>query len=85
MGESIPFPDSSPQAGFGPRTRRWQGAMRRLHDLIAKPWAWLSSGCNPNRRTVDAIAAAGFDTGLRSIPRTLVPPHAHLICKDLPH
>jgi ubiquinone/menaquinone biosynthesis C-methylase UbiE len=54
---------------------RGHGAMGRFQDLIAKPWAWLASGCHPNRRTVEAIAAAGFDTGgLRSIPRTLVPP-----------
>jgi ubiquinone/menaquinone biosynthesis C-methylase UbiE len=54
---------------------RGEGAMGRFQDLIAKPWSWLASGCNPNRRTVDAIAAAGFDTGgLRSIRRTLVPP-----------
>ena len=53
---------------------RGEGAMGRLQDLIAKPWSWLASGCEPNRRTVDAIAAAGFDTGgLRSIRRTLVP------------
>jgi SAM-dependent methyltransferase len=54
---------------------RGEGAMGRFQHLIAKPRAWLSSGYNPNRRTVDAIAAAGFDTsGLRSIRRTLVPP-----------
>jgi SAM-dependent methyltransferase len=54
---------------------RGDGAMGRLQDLIARPWSWLASGCHPNRRTVDAIAAAGFDTaGLRSIRRTLVPP-----------
>ncbi len=54
---------------------RGEGAMGRFQDLIAKPWGWLYSGFNPNRRTVDATAAAGFDTsGLRSIPRTLVPP-----------
>jgi SAM-dependent methyltransferase len=54
---------------------RGDGAMGRFQDLIAKPWSWLASGCHPNRRTVDAIAAAGFDTaGLRSIRRTLVPP-----------
>ena len=54
---------------------RGDGAMGRLQDLIAKPWSWLASGCHPNRRTVDAIAAAGFDTGgLRTIRRTLVPP-----------
>jgi SAM-dependent methyltransferase len=54
---------------------RGDGAMGRFQDLIARPWSWLASGCHPNRRTVDAIAAAGFDTsGLRSIRRTLVPP-----------
>jgi ubiquinone/menaquinone biosynthesis C-methylase UbiE len=54
---------------------RGDGAMGRFQDLIAKPWSWLSSGCHPNRRTVEAIAAAGFDTGgLRNIRRTLVPP-----------
>ena len=54
---------------------RGDGAMGRFQDLIAKPWSWLASGCKPNRRTIDAIATAGFDTeGLRSIRRTLVPP-----------
>lgn len=54
---------------------RGDGVMGRFQDLVAGPWSWLSSGCEPNRRTVDAIAAAGFDTGgLRSIRRTLVPP-----------
>jgi ubiquinone/menaquinone biosynthesis C-methylase UbiE len=52
---------------------RGEGATGRFQDLIAKPWSWLAGGCEPNRRTVDAIAAAGFDTrGLRSI-RTPVP------------
>ncbi|HEU4361846.1 MAG TPA: class I SAM-dependent methyltransferase, partial [Mycobacterium sp.] len=54
---------------------RGDGAMGRFQDLIAKPWSWLTSGCEPNRRTIDAIAAAGFDTaGLHRIRRTLVPP-----------
>jgi ubiquinone/menaquinone biosynthesis C-methylase UbiE len=54
---------------------RGDGVMGRFQDLIAKPWSWLASGCEPNRRTIDAIAAAGFDTGrLRSTRRTLVPP-----------
>jgi ubiquinone/menaquinone biosynthesis C-methylase UbiE len=54
---------------------RGDGAMGRFQDLIAKPWSWVASGCKPNRRTIDAIAAAGFDTdGLRRIRRTLVPP-----------
>jgi len=54
---------------------RGEGAMGRFQDLIAKPWSRLAGGCEPNRRTVDAIAAAGFDTSrLRSVSRTLVPP-----------
>ncbi|AKN18696.1 methyltransferase [Mycobacterium haemophilum DSM 44634] len=53
---------------------RGEGAVGRFQDLIAKPWSWVAAGCEPNRRTVDSIAAAGFDTGgLRSIPRTPVP------------
>jgi SAM-dependent methyltransferase len=52
---------------------RGDGAIGRFQDLVAKPWSWLAAGCEPNRRTVDSIAAAGFDTsGLRSI-RTPVP------------
>lgn len=54
---------------------RGDGMMGRFQDLIATPWSWLASGCEPNRRTVEAIAAAGFDTGgLRNVRRTLVPP-----------
>ncbi len=53
---------------------RGEGAMGRFQDLIAKPWSRVAGGCEPNRRTLDAIAAAGFDTGgLRSIRRTPVP------------
>ena len=52
---------------------RGEGTTGRLQDLVERPWSWLAAGCHPNRRTVDAIAAAGFDTtGLRSI-RTEVP------------
>jgi SAM-dependent methyltransferase len=53
---------------------RGDGAMGRFQDLIAGPWSFFGAGCKPNRRTVDSIAAAGFDTGgLRSI-RTPMPP-----------
>lgn len=52
---------------------RGEGATGRFQDLVAGPWSWFAAGCHPNRRTVDAIAAAGFDTsGLRRI-RTPVP------------
>jgi ubiquinone/menaquinone biosynthesis C-methylase UbiE len=53
---------------------RGEGVTGRFQDLIAKPWSWLAAGCEPNRRTIDSIAAAGFDTaGLRRIARTPVP------------
>jgi ubiquinone/menaquinone biosynthesis C-methylase UbiE len=53
---------------------RGTGATGRFQDMIAKPWSWLAGGCEPNRRTLDAISAAGFDTSaLQSIPRTPVP------------
>ncbi|HEY2502157.1 MAG TPA: class I SAM-dependent methyltransferase [Mycobacterium sp.] len=60
---------------------RGEGATGRFQDLVAKPWSWLAGGCEPNRRTAEAIAAAGFDiSGLRSV-RTPVPfpckPHLH--------
>jgi ubiquinone/menaquinone biosynthesis C-methylase UbiE len=53
---------------------RGEGVTGRVQDLIAKPWSWLAGGCEPNRRTVDSIAAAGFDTGgLHRLARTPVP------------
>lgn len=53
---------------------RGEGATGRFQDLIAKPWSWLAAGCQPNRRTIDSIAAAGFDTsGLTRLTRTPVP------------
>jgi SAM-dependent methyltransferase len=52
---------------------RGEGATGRFQDRVAKPWSWLAGGCEPNRRTAEAIAAAGFDiSGLRSV-RTPVP------------
>ena len=53
---------------------RGEGVTGRFQDLIARPWSWLAGGCEPNRRTVDSIAAAGFDTrGLHWLARTPVP------------
>jgi SAM-dependent methyltransferase len=41
--------------------RRIAGWQDRLH----RPWRWFVGGCNPNRDTPAALAAAGFDvTGL---------------------
>jgi ubiquinone/menaquinone biosynthesis C-methylase UbiE len=52
---------------------RGDGATGRLQDLVARPWSWFAAGCHPNRRTVDAIAAAGFDTSRLRRIRTPVP------------
>jgi SAM-dependent methyltransferase len=54
---------------------RGEGLMGRFQDLIDRPWSWVAEGCHPNRRTRDAIAAAGFDTArLRSIRVPMPPP-----------
>lgn len=34
--------------------------LARWQDRVERPWSWLNGGCHPNRRTVEAIAAAGF-------------------------
>src|SRR5574341_128480 len=40
---------------------RFDGALGGAYqDLLAPVWRWLGAGCNPNRRTADAIADAGF-------------------------
>ncbi|MVU83848.1 methyltransferase domain-containing protein [Nocardia sp. ET3-3] len=41
---------------------RGEGLMARFQDGIARPWSAFASGCQPNRHTAAAIAAAGFDT-----------------------
>ncbi len=40
---------------------RGDGFLGRLQDLIQPAWGWFSAGCNINRRTGPAIAAAGFE------------------------
>ena len=40
---------------------RFDGALGGAYqDLLAPLWRWLGAGCNPNRRTGQAIADAGF-------------------------
>ena len=64
---------------------RGEGATGRFQDLVAKPWSWLAAGCEPNRRTVDSIAAAGFDTRDCAASREpLCRSRANRICKDSP-
>ena len=35
-------------------------ALAQCQDLVERPWGWLHGGCHPNRRTLEAIEAAGF-------------------------
>ncbi len=49
-----------------------------LQDLTELPWHALADGCRPNRRTNDALAAAGFDvsgltTGMFPLPTHISP------------
>lgn len=43
-----------------PKLARWQ-------DRLERPWGWVGSGCHPNRDTVAAVEATGFD--VRSLER----------------
>jgi SAM-dependent methyltransferase len=38
----------------------------RLQDRLAGPWARIAGGCQPHRRTRDALDAAGYDTSALS-------------------
>lgn len=40
---------------------RGTGFVGRAQDFIKPVWGYFGAGCNPNRRTEDAIRAAGFD------------------------
>jgi ubiquinone/menaquinone biosynthesis C-methylase UbiE len=55
-----------------PELARWQ-------DRLDRPWGWVAGGCHPNRRTLEAIEAAGLDVvelerrDLPDIPRLVRP------------
>jgi ubiquinone/menaquinone biosynthesis C-methylase UbiE len=55
-----------------PKLAGWQ-------DRLERPWGWFAGGCHPNRRTLEAIEAAGFDVielereDLPEIPRLVKP------------
>jgi ubiquinone/menaquinone biosynthesis C-methylase UbiE len=55
-----------------PKLAGWQ-------DRLERPWGWFAGGCHPNRRTLEAIEAAGFDVielereDLPDIPRLVKP------------
>jgi len=40
---------------------RGTGFAGRTQDFIKPVWGYFGAGCNPNRRTEDALRAAGFD------------------------
>lgn len=40
---------------------RAKGMVGRLQDIIKPVWRYVGAGCNPNRRTVDALQRAGFN------------------------
>ncbi len=43
-------------------------------DLIQPAWSRIGGGCHPNRRTVEAIRAAGFElTDVRTFRRAVIP------------
>lgn len=46
----------------------------KVFDLIQPPWSRIGGGCHPNRRTVEAIRAAGFElTDVRTFRRAVIP------------
>ncbi len=40
---------------------RFEGTRGQIQDAIVPVWSWVGAGCHPNRRTAEAIAAAGFE------------------------
>jgi ubiquinone/menaquinone biosynthesis C-methylase UbiE len=55
-------------------------SLARRQDRYARPWGWFACGCHPNRDTLGAIEAAGFEVlelrrELRSEVPRLVRPH----------
>ena len=43
---------------------RGTGFVGRTQDVIKPIWGYFGAGCNPNRRTEDALHAAGFDVSI---------------------
>ncbi len=52
---------------------RPDGLAGHLADLLQPPWTFVAGGCHPNRRTEEAVAAAGFviESGDRRVSSTL--------------
>jgi ubiquinone/menaquinone biosynthesis C-methylase UbiE len=65
---------------FSEHVRSDDPAVAHRQDRYARPWAWFACGCHPNRDTLAAVEAAGFE--LVEVEReerpeipTLVRPH----------
>jgi SAM-dependent methyltransferase len=48
---------------FYEHVRSPQKRLAGWQDRLELPWSWLAGGCHPNRDSVGAIQAAGFDLG----------------------
>jgi len=64
---------------FSEHVRSPDPARARWQDLLERPWGFVAGGCHPNRRTLAAIEAAGFEVGeleqgeLPAMPRLVRP------------
>jgi len=53
--------------------------LRRVQNLLMRPWRWLFEGCHTNRETAELLEAAGFSRvemeqfRSRKMPRVIVP------------
>ena len=62
---------------------RFDGAVSgAFQDLMAPAWRWLGAGCNPNRRTAQAISDAGLT--IDSIHRFSLAPPVPPLCVTRP-
>ena len=46
---------------FSEHVRSPDSGRARWQDLLERPWGFVAGGCHPNRRTLAAIEAAGFE------------------------
>ena len=52
---------------FFEHVRSEDARLRRRQDRFERPWGWFGGGCHPDRDTLGAIHAAGFD--VRNVER----------------
>jgi len=73
---------------FYEHVRSTHTAMALLEDAMTPLWSRLAGGCHPNRDTVAAIRAAGFDVleldQFGFSPQRPVPPTAHVLGRATP-